>query len=106
MSKKYPFPAYIECCPYEPLLPDYTPEQQLEAVLAKDEVMNLMGLRNYYFLCNDAQAVLEELWVRKPEHRKTASLGSNFGFYIGWEEIQRFAVRVWSVWRLEANASL
>ncbi len=46
MNTKYPFPAYIECCPYEPLLPDYTPEEQLDAVLAKDEVMNLMGLRN------------------------------------------------------------
>lgn len=89
-TSPYPFPAYIDCCPYEPLLPDYTPEEQLEAVLAKDEVMNLMGLRNYYFLYGDVPAVLEQLWVQEPEHRKTASLGSNFGFYIGWEEILRF----------------
>ena len=90
MNTKYPFPAYIECCPYEPLLPDYTPEEQLDAVLAKDEVMNLMGLRNYYYLANDLPGLLEQLWVQEPENRKTASLGSNFGFYIGWEEIQRY----------------
>lgn len=90
MNTKYPFPAYIECCPYEPLLPDYTPEEQLEAVLAKDEVMNLMGLRNYYYLSDNLPGLLEDLWVQEPEHRKTASLGSNFGFYIGWEEIQRY----------------
>ena len=90
MNTKYPFPASIECCPYEPLLPDYTPEEQLDAVLAKDEVMNLMGLRNYYYLANDLPGLLEQLWVQEPENRKTASLGSNFGFYIGWEEIQRY----------------
>lgn len=90
MNTKYPFPAYIECCPYEPLLPDYTPEEQLEAVLAKDEVMNLMGLRNYYYLSDNLPGLLEDLWVQEPEHRKTASLGSNFGFYVGWKEIQRY----------------
>lgn len=90
MSTKYPFPAYIECCPYEPLLPDYTPEQQLHAVLAKDEVMNLMGLRNYYYLAGDLEGCLRELWVQEPENQKTASLGSNFGFYIGMEEVRRY----------------
>ena len=65
-------------------------ESQPEAVLAKDEVMNLMGLRNYYYLSDNLPGLLEDLWVQEPEHRKTASLGSNFGFYIGWEEIQRY----------------
>jgi hypothetical protein len=85
----HPFPAYIECCPYEPFLPEYTPEQQLEAVLAKDEVMNLMGLRNYYYVTGDLAGLLEDLWVREPENRATASFGTNYGFYIGWAEIQR-----------------
>ena len=95
-NSKFPFPAYIECCPYEQLLPEYTPEEELDAVLAKDEVMNIMGLRNYYYCCGDVPAVLENLWVQKPENRKTASFGSNFGFYIGWDEIQRFVAESWS----------
>ena len=95
-DQKFPFPAYFDCCPYEPLLPDYTPEEQLEAVLAKDEVMNLMGLRNYYYLTGNVPGALEDLWVQTPENRETASFGSNFGFYIGWEEIQRFVRETWS----------
>ena len=95
-ENKYPFPAYFSCCPYEPLLPDYTPEEQLEAVLAKDEVMNIMGLRNYYYLCGDIPAVLEHLWVQEEENRRTASFGSNFGFYIGWDEILRFVRESWA----------
>ena len=94
-EKTYPFPAYFDCCPYEPLLPDYTPEEELDAVLAKDECMNLMGLRNYYYMCLDVPAVLEKLWVQQPQHRATASLGSNFGFYIGWEEINRYVTEIW-----------
>ena len=95
-EKKFPFPAYFACCPYEQLLPDYSPEEELEAVLAKDEVMNIMGLRNYYYLCGDVPAVLDRLWVQSPENRATASFGSNFGFYIGWEEIQRYVRETWS----------
>jgi hypothetical protein len=102
-TSKFPFPAYIECCPYEPLLPDYTPQQQLQAVLGKDEVMNLMGLRNYYYMCNDLPGLLENLWVQEPENRASASLGSNYGFYIGWEEIQRFVAETWS--QLEIGAA-
>lgn len=94
-QSKFPFPAYIECLPYEPLLPDYTPEEELDAVLAKDEVMNIMGARNYYYMCNDLQAVLDNLWVQEPENRKTASLGANWGFYIGWDEISRYVSESW-----------
>ncbi len=94
-KSKFPFPAYIACCPYEPLLPSYTPEEELDAVLAKDEIMNLMGLRNYYYMTNDPVTLLEELWVQTSENRATASFGSNFGFYIGWEEIERYVKECW-----------
>lgn len=102
-QKKYPFPAYFDCCPYEPLLPDYTPEEQLDAVLAKDEIMNLMGLRNYYYAINNLRGAVENLWVQEPENQATATFGSNWGFYIGWDEIQRYLEETWT--KLEIGAA-
>ena len=88
--QKNPFPAYFDCCPYEPLLPDYTPEEQLEAVLAKDEVMNLMGLRNYYYLTGDPQTALERLWVQSPERSRRGRAGyANTISRISSERIRR-----------------
>ena len=34
MNTKFPFPAYIECCPYEQLLPEYMRATEAEQKLA------------------------------------------------------------------------
>ena len=70
----------------------WTDEQAMEHVLDIEEVMEVMNRRVFYLMEGKHREELNDLWVQEPEHRATASFGRNYGYYDGWEEIQRYYV--------------
>ncbi len=58
----------------------------------REEVKQVMS-KHCYCLTNDQRRrELSELWVKKPQNRRTASLGLNNGFYVGMDEISNYYV--------------
>ncbi|MDD6024537.1 MAG: nuclear transport factor 2 family protein [Oscillospiraceae bacterium] len=54
-----------------------------------EEVKDLLARRAYY-ISGDRRRELDDLWVQDYYHRKTASYGSNWGFYVGFDQISEF----------------
>ena len=79
----------------------WSEEDALRQVWDVENVMEIMNRRVYYGIEGKHRQELEELWVREPEHRATASFGSNYGYYDGWEEIRRWYVTEYEAGRLE-----
>ena len=67
-----------------------TQEQRIEKVWEHQEIKQLIARRSLLIFNNERARELEELWVREPENRKTAQLGSNRGYYIGLDSIRRY----------------
>lgn len=72
--------------------PYYTPAERIERVWSIEEVKDLMARRAFYQANDMRREELDNLWVLEPKHRKTASLGSNWGYYVGMEEISNYYV--------------
>ena len=70
----------------------YTEQQAARLLWDVESVMDLMNRRVYYQMTGRHRQELEDLWVAEPEHRRTASLGSNYGYYQGMGEVIRFYV--------------
>lgn len=66
-----------------------TDEQRIRRVWDVLEIRNLMSRRAYYHSFHLRKLELETLWVQKPEHQDTASLGENSGYILGMEEIRK-----------------
>ena len=79
----------------------WTEEAALRQLWDIEEVMELMNRRVFYGIEGKHREELEDLWVREADHRATASLGGNYGYYDGWEEIRRFYVTEYEAERLE-----
>lgn len=67
----------------------YTDEELMQRAWDVHEIKNLMGRHAYYHAYNLHEQELEELWVKEPEHQKTASFGQNWGYQVGMEQIRR-----------------
>lgn len=67
-----------------------TLEQRMDKVWEMQEIKQLIARRSLYIFNNDRAVELEQLWVREPENKKTAQLGSNWGYYVGLDSIKRF----------------
>ena len=57
-----------------------------------EEVKDLMARRQVLNMNNERRKELDTLWVTEPKYRKTASMGSNWGYYVGMDEISNYYV--------------
>ena len=69
----------------------YTERELIERVWDIEEIMDLMNRRVYYMVQGLRREELNDLWVRESDHRKTASFGRNYGYYLGMDEIIRYS---------------
>ena len=70
----------------------YTDDELIRRVWDVEEIKKV-AYKRVYFLANEwRQKELDELWVSDPEAKKTASLGSNTGFYVGMDSIRDYYV--------------
>lgn len=70
----------------------YSDDERVIRIWDIETVKDLMSRRQVMQMNNDRRAELETLWVKEPAHQATASLGSNWGYYVGMPEIERFYV--------------
>ena len=70
----------------------WSEEAAMRHVLDIEEVMEVMNRRVFYLIEGKHREELADLWVREPEHRATASFGRDYGYYDGWQEIERYYV--------------
>ena len=72
--------------------PYYTAAERMERVWDIEEIKDLMARRGYYLGNDMRREELDDLWLLEEAHRKTASFGSNLGYYVGMEEISYYYV--------------
>ena len=80
MAKKKEFKQY------------YTVDERIRRVWDIEEIKDLMCRRSFYYANNDRRGELNNCWVAEPKHRKSASFGSNWGYYVGMDEISNWYV--------------
>lgn len=76
----------------------FSDDEQIRRVWDMEEVKDLMARRAYLYMQDLRREELETLWVQKPENRETAVFGSNWGFYLGLDNI--------SAWYVGAHGNL
>ena len=67
-----------------------TLEDQMQHIWDVEEVKQLMHKRVFLQTSDQRQEELDTLWVKAPELQKTASFGSNWGYYVGMEAISGY----------------
>ena len=70
----------------------YSDDERIIRVWDIETVKDLMARRQVLNMNNEHRKELDTLWVTEPKYRKTASLGSNWGYYVGMEEISYYYV--------------
>ncbi len=70
----------------------YSDDERIIRVWDIETVKDLMARRQVLNMNNQRRQELDTLWVSEPKYRKTASMGSNWGYYIGMEEISNYYV--------------
>lgn len=71
------------------LLPGEDPElfRKIDRVWDVQDIKNLMGRHAYCFSYGMQEREMEELWVQKPENRKTASFAQSCGYQCGYDVV-------------------
>lgn len=70
----------------------FTDDEQIRRIWDIEEVKNLMGRRVFLQTADARDEELDTMWVKEPEHQKTASYGSNWGYYVGMDAIRGYYV--------------
>ncbi len=70
----------------------FTDDELIVRIMDKEEIKKLMARRAFYYANNRRREELEDLWVKTPEYKATASYGRNWGYYVGMESIARYYV--------------
>lgn len=70
----------------------YSDDERIIRVWDIETVKDLMSRRQVLNMNNERRKELDTLWVTEPKYRKTASMGSNWGYYIGMDEISNYYV--------------
>lgn len=70
----------------------YTNEERIDRICDREACVQLINRHSIYYSNDQRRQELSDLWVRRPEHQKTAALGYNNGWYVGLEEIARHYV--------------
>lgn len=71
---------------------EYTDEELMIRVWDMEEIKKVAYKRVYYMANEMRKEELSDLWVSKPENKKTASFGRNTGYYVGMDEIEKYYV--------------
>jgi hypothetical protein len=72
--------------------PYYTPAERIRRVWDIENIKDLMARRGFYQANDMRREELNDLWVMEPHHQKTASMGSNWGYYVGMNDISNYYV--------------
>ena len=67
-------------------------DEQIRRIWDVEDVKTLMHRRVYLMTADLRAEELEQLWAAEPEHRKTASYGTNWGYYVGMDAIRDYYV--------------
>lgn len=67
--------------------PYYSDDEMITRIWDRELIQNLMSKRAYYIANDWRRKELNDLWVRKDAYRRSASLGKNWGFYVGMDDI-------------------
>lgn len=70
----------------------YSDDERVIRIWDIETVKDLMSRRQVMQMNNERREELEKLWVTEPKYTATASLGSNWGYYVGMDEISRHYV--------------
>jgi hypothetical protein len=70
----------------------YSDDERIIRVWDIETVKDLMSRRQVLQMNNERRKELDTLWVTEPKYRKTASIGSNWGYYVGMDEISNYYV--------------
>ncbi len=71
---------------------DFTPEEMMSRTMAVEECRQITAKLAFFRTREERGREMDELWVRKPENRLTASYGTNWGFYVGYDAIREYYV--------------
>ena len=72
---------------------EWTLERQMGRVWDIERVKQLMHKRVFLQTWDRRQEELDTLWVSDPARQRSASYGSNWGYYVGMEAIHRYYVQ-------------
>ncbi len=70
----------------------YSDDERIIRVWDVEEVKDLMSRRQVLNMNDERRKELDTLWVSEPKYKKTASMGSNWGYYVGMDEISNYYV--------------
>ena len=70
----------------------FTDDEQILRIWDVEDVKSLMNKRVFLQTADLREEELRTMWVQEPEHQKTASYGSNWGYYVGMDEIRKYYV--------------
>lgn len=70
----------------------FTDDELVVRLWDKEKIRDLMARHCYYYSNDWRRQELNDLWVRRYDNRKTASLGNNLGYYEGWDNICEYYV--------------
>jgi hypothetical protein len=70
----------------------YSDDERIIRIWDIETVKDLMSRRQVLNMNNERRKELDTLWVTEPKYRKTASMGSDWGYYIGMDEISNYYV--------------
>ena len=77
---------------------DRTDLETMQHIWDLEEVKKLMAKRSYYIASDRRKEELADLWVQEEDHKKTASLGRNWGYYVGMDSIRDYYVEKHNKW--------
>ncbi len=70
----------------------YTEDELIERIWDTENVRHTINRYCYYISNEDPRRAVNELWVSRPENRRTASYAVNSGYYVGLDEVVRHLV--------------
>lgn len=70
----------------------YSDDERIIRVWDIETVKDLMARRQVMQMNEQRREELNQLWVTEPKYQAAASLGSNWGYYVGMEDISNFYV--------------
>lgn len=71
---------------------EWTLEEKMQRITDIEDIKTLIHKRVYLQTSDSRQQELETMWVSTPQLKQTASYGSNWGYYVGMEEIRKYYV--------------
>ena len=70
----------------------FTDEERIDRICDREACTQLINRHSIYYSNDWRRRELDELWVSQPLHAAKASYGSNYGYYYGKSEVQRWYV--------------